>query len=163
MMMNIQSLTIGTKHFQHNLIQGPLAGYSCAPFRKLFYRYTAPAYCVTEMISAHDLVYKRHQTIRYLWRDSVEKQLCYQLSGNCPVILREAVKIVTDAGADLIDLNCGCPKPKIRKKQCGSYLLSQPAQIARLIEAMKIFYPCTDYLKNPHKWIKQRELSFNSG
>ncbi|MBS0351222.1 MAG: tRNA-dihydrouridine synthase family protein [Proteobacteria bacterium] len=135
--MIIRDLIIGSKHFRHNLIQGPLAGYSCAPFRKLFYRYAAPAYCVTEMISAYDLVYNRHRSMRYLWRDPVEEQLCYQLSGNCPVILSEAVKIVTDAGADLIDLNCGCPKSKIRKKHCGSYLLAQPTQIARLVAAMK--------------------------
>lgn len=133
----IKPLTIGTKTFKHNLIQGPLAGYSCAPFRKLFYQYTPPAYCVTEMISAHDLVHNKNFSSRYLWRDPVEKFLCYQLSGNCANTLRTAAQIVTDLGADIIDLNCGCPKPKIRKKQCGSYLLNQPDHIGELIMAMK--------------------------
>ncbi len=133
----IRPLSIGAKRFPHNLIQGPLAGYSCAPFRKLFYQYTPPAYCVTEMISALDVVRNHKLTSRYLWRDPVEQQLCYQLSGNSPEILSEAAAIVTDLGADLIDLNCGCPKPKIRKKSCGSYLLSQPQHIAHLVEAMK--------------------------
>lgn len=133
----IKPLVIGSKTFAHNLIQGPLAGYSCAPFRKLFYQFAAPAYCVTEMISAQDLVYGKKSNSRYLWRDPIEKNVCYQLSGNCSDTLRKAAAIVTDLGADLIDLNCGCPKPKIRKKQCGSYLLSMPQHIAEIIVAMK--------------------------
>src|SRR5258707_100366 len=107
---------IGSLAFKHNLVQGPLAGYSCAPFRKLFYQFTAPAYCVTQMISANDLVRNKNFRSRYVWRDPVEERLCYQLSGNCPTTLRAATAIATDLGADLIDLNCGCPKPKIRKK-----------------------------------------------
>jgi tRNA-dihydrouridine synthase B len=133
----IKPLSIGTKCFPHNLIQGPLAGYSCAPFRKLFYQYTPPAYCVTEMISALEVVRNRKSILRYLWRDPVEQQLCYQLSGNNAEILGEAAAIVTDLGADMIDLNCGCPKPKIRRKFCGSYLLGQPPHIAHLVERMK--------------------------
>lgn len=133
----IKPLTIGTKTFAHNLIQGPLAGYSCAPFRKLFYQYTPPAYCVTEMISAHDIVHNKNYRSRYVWRDPAERFLCYQLSGNCMNTLRTAAAMVTDLGADLIDLNCGCPKPKMRKKHCGSYLLDHPNQVAELIMAMK--------------------------
>jgi len=134
---SIKPLVIGSKIFEHNLIQGPLAGYSCAPFRKLFYQFTAPAYCVTEMISAQELVRNQKLNSRYVWRDPQETHLCYQLSGNCPDTLRKAAIIVTDLGADLIDLNCGCPKPKIRKKQCGSYLLSTPQHIAEIVAAMK--------------------------
>lgn len=133
----IKPFVIGPKIFDHNLIQGPLAGFSCAPFRKLFYQFTAPAYCVTEMISAKDLIRSKKLNSRYIWRDPAEKNLCYQLSGNCPHTLSEAASIVTGLGADLIDLNCGCPKPKIRKKQCGSYLLSVPEHIAEIIAAMK--------------------------
>lgn len=133
----IRPLTIRSLTFDHNLIQGPLAGYSCAPFRKLFYQFTAPAYCVTEMISAQDLVRNKNLNSRYLWRDPAEKYLCYQLSGNCPSTLSQAARLVADLGADLIDLNCGCPKPKIRKKQCGSYLLQHPQQIAELVAAMR--------------------------
>lgn len=133
----LKPLVIGSKTFDHNLIQGPLAGYSSAPFRKLFYQFTPPAYCVTEMISAKSLVGNKNFNSRYLWRDPAEKNLCYQLSGNCAQTLREATRIVTDLGADLIDLNCGCPKPKIRKKQSGSYLLSKPDQIAEIVAAMK--------------------------
>ena len=133
----IKPLTIGSLTFKHNLIQGPLAGYSCAPFRKLFSQFTAPAYCVTEMISAQDLVRNKNFRSRYVWRDPAEERLCYQLSGNCPATLRAATAIVTDLGADLIDLNCGCPKPKIRKKKCGSYLLNQPQRIAEIVAAMK--------------------------
>ncbi len=135
--MSIKSLQIGQLHFASNLIQGPLAGYSCAPFRKLFSQFLAPAYSVTEMISAQDLIHRGNKKSRYLYRDPVEKYLCYQLAGHSPQVLKEATAMVSDLGADLIDLNCGCPKPKIRQKKSGSYLLSTPYHIAKIVEAMK--------------------------
>jgi tRNA-dihydrouridine synthase B len=133
----MKPLVIGSLSFAHHLIQGPLAGYSCAPFRKLFSQFSAPAYCVTEMISALDLTRHKNLHSRYLWRDPAEERLCYQLSGNCPTTLRAATAIVSDLGADLIDLNCGCPKQKIRKKKCGSYLLTQPQLIGEIVANMK--------------------------
>lgn len=89
------------------------------------------------MMSAKDLVSKGPRPNRYLYRDPLEKYLCYQLSGNDPVILAEACRIVDDLGADLIDLNGGCPKAKIRKKGAGSYLLGQSAKLGQILSAMR--------------------------
>lgn len=133
--MSIKHLKIGQLALNNNLIQGPLAGYSCAPFRLITYRYGQPAYCATEMISAKDLI--KQQRKRYIWKAPNEGVVSYQLSGNNPYELAEAAKIVTDAGANLIDLNCGCPVTKIRAKGCGSKLLSQPTKIAALVESIK--------------------------
>lgn len=120
------------------IIQGPLAGVSCAPFRVLTWRYSEPLYCCTEMISCKTLI---HQPLyaqqRFIRKDPREKKLCYQLSANDPAELALATKIVTDYGADLIDLNCGCPKTKIRKKGSGSALLKNPSDLFKLIQAMK--------------------------
>lgn len=74
---------------------------------------------------------------RFINRSPLEKKLCVQLSGDNPVEIGEAVKRVTDWGADLIDLNCGCPKKKIRSKGTGSRLLSSPQKLFQLITAMK--------------------------
>lgn len=63
--------------------------------------------------------------------------MCFQLSGTDPLELAEAVKRVTDAGADLIDLNCGCPVKKIRSRGAGSKLLTNPVLLGQLITAMK--------------------------
>ncbi len=135
--MYSKSLSIGNLVFANNLIQGPLAGYSCAPFRRLFYHFQAPAYCCSEMISAQDLVQNKKSKKRFVFRDSLEKYLSYQLGGYEITYLKEAAQYLADLGADLIDINCGCPKPKIRKKRMGSYLLDHPYHVSKIIEAIK--------------------------
>lgn len=128
---------IGALTLPNRLIQGPLAGYSCAPFRQLFYRYTPPAYCVSEMISAHDALNKHQPESRYLYRAPEEARLCYQLSGNEPSIVAAAAVRMQALGADLIDLNCGCPKAKIRKKGAGSALLDEPDRLLDIIRSVR--------------------------
>jgi tRNA-dihydrouridine synthase B len=130
-------LKFGQLEIPHRLIQGPLAGYSCAPMRELFSYYSAPAYAVSEMISAKDVLSKHHTTSRYLYRSPLEGLLAYQLSGNNPTELSLAAKKCQLLGADLIDLNCGCPKEKIRKKGAGSALLEKPYQLKTIIHSIK--------------------------
>jgi len=74
---------------------------------------------------------------RYIHKDSTEGPVCFQLAGSDPIEVGEAAKMVTDCGADLIDLNCGCPVPKIRRKGAGSSLLTAPQQLYQLIYALK--------------------------
>lgn len=129
--------SIGGLRLSNRLIQGPLAGFSCAPFRQLFYQYSPPAYCVSEMISAKDVLDKHQPDSRYLFRAPEERVLCYQLSGNNPLVLVDAAHRVQALGADLIDLNCGCPKPKIRKKGAGSALLDEPQRLFEIVRAVR--------------------------
>lgn len=131
------SFRIGSLTLPNRLIQGPLAGYSCAPFRQLFYRYTPPAYCVSEMISSQDVLHKHQPNSRYLYRAREEARLCYQLSGHDPAIVAAAAVRLQALGADLIDLNSGCPKAKIRKKNAGSALLDTPARLLDIIRAVR--------------------------
>jgi tRNA-dihydrouridine synthase B len=134
----IQALTLGNKTFPVNVIQGPLAGVSCAPFRKLTWRYSHPAFSCTEMMSCKTLLHQppaAHQ--RFVAKDPHEGPVCFQLSSTDPKELAEATQRVTDYGADLIDLNCGCPVKKIRSKGAGSSLLMQPDKLFHLIRAMK--------------------------
>ena len=81
-----KKLKIGKLTLANRLIQGPLAGFSCAPFRELVYQFTAPAYTLTEMISAHDVVHKHSLNSRYLYRAPQEKRLCYQIAGTHPAL-----------------------------------------------------------------------------
>lgn len=129
--------SIGELLLPHRLIQAPLAGISCGAFRALFSLYESPAYCVTEMISAKDLIKKKDKDSRYVKRAPDEGRLCYQLSGNDETMLAEASAYVASLGADLIDLNMGCPKPKIRQKGAGSKLIEEPERIFRLLSAMR--------------------------
>jgi len=134
----IRPLSLGSIVYPHNIIQGPLAGISCAPFRLLTTRYGAPAFCCTEMISCKTLLHQPvHFQKRFIEKDPAEGPVCFQLSSNDPAELAEATKRVTDYGADLIDLNCGCPVGKIRKTGRGSALLMNPNRLYGLIRAMK--------------------------
>ena len=134
----IKSLVVGKKQFSVNLIQGPLAGVSSAPFRKLTTRYSQPAFACTEMISCKTLIHQSDDFLRrFIYKDPEEKTLCFQLSGTDPMELSKAVSKATQLGADLIDLNCGCPVKKIRSRGAGSRLLSQPSRLYQLMIAMK--------------------------
>lgn len=134
----IRPLQLGNQHFPINIIQGPLAGVSCAPFRALTWRYSQPAFSCTEMISSKTII---HEPLlsqrRFISKDPTEGPVCFQLSANNPTDLAEATKRVTDYGADLIDLNCGCPVNKIRKKGAGSSLLMDSSKLYAMITAMK--------------------------
>src|SRR5690349_14002979 len=104
-------------NFSSNIIQGPLAGVSSAPFRRLIWKYSQPAFSCTEMISAKTLIHGDEDLKkRFITIAPDEGPVCFQLSGNNPIEIGEAVKRVTDAGASVIDLNCGCPVNKIRSK-----------------------------------------------
>jgi tRNA-dihydrouridine synthase B len=134
----LQALTVGNKQFATNIIQGPLAGISCAPFRLLTWQYGKPAFSCTEMISCKTLIHQSSAAQqRFIQKDPAEGPVCFQLSGTDPEELAEAVKIATDCGADLIDLNCGCPVKKIRSRGAGSKLLTNTAKLYHLIQAMK--------------------------
>lgn len=131
------SFQIGSLTIPNRLIQGPLAGYSCAPFRELFNQFTAPGFCVSEMSSANDVLHKHDQQSRYIYRSPHEKLLAYQISGTDDVILAKAAAWLQNFGADLIDINCGCPKTKIRKKGAGSALLESPDKLIKIIRAVR--------------------------
>jgi nifR3 family TIM-barrel protein len=133
-----QILQLGNKSFSSNLIQGPLAGVSCAPFRRLIWQYSQPAFACTEMISCNTLIHQsKFAYQRFVKKDPLEKNLCFQLSGSDAKAIGEATKIATALGADLIDLNCGCPVKKIRSRGAGSSLLTSPTRLFQLITAMK--------------------------
>ncbi|MCC5791480.1 MAG: tRNA-dihydrouridine synthase family protein [Legionellaceae bacterium] len=132
-----QSWHIGSLQLPNRLIQGPLAGYSCAPFRALFAQFHYPAYCVSEMMSAYDVVHKDRPGSRFLYRSDKEPRLACQIAGQDPVLMADAAQKLAEWGADLIDINCGCPKRKIRKKGAGSALLDEPAKLLRIVQSVK--------------------------
>lgn len=134
----LNPLVLGQTSYSSNLIQGPLAGISCAPFRVLTTRYSQPAFSCTEMISCKTLLHQSSAAQkRLVMKDPEEGPLCFQLAGSDPNELALATKMVSDLGADLINLNCGCPVKKIRRKGAGSSLLLEPLKLSQMIHAMK--------------------------
>jgi tRNA-dihydrouridine synthase B len=134
----ISPLILGQQSFPNNIIQGPLAGISCAPFRRLVRQFGEPAFSCTEMISCKTLIYQDLKTQRRFTEiDPQEGPVSFQLASSDPLELAEGVKKVTDLGANLVDLNCGCPVKKIRNKGAGSSLLIDAPKLYQLICAMK--------------------------
>ena len=127
----------------HELIQnspfiaGPLAGYSHKVYRELIHSFGGIAYGTTEMISAQSIIQNSRHLRRLTSRSENEHTLCYQLASACPHEAGKATAILSDLGADIIDLNCGCPKPKIRKKGQGSALLNDPQLLSRMLKSMR--------------------------
>ncbi len=111
---------------------------TCASFRLPIWQYSQPAFTYSEMISANALI-KNHQFTlkRLLYKDPLEGPVAFQLFGSGEFELAAATKILTDCGADLIDLNCGCSVPKVRGNGSGSALLMDPNKLYNILSAMR--------------------------
>jgi nifR3 family TIM-barrel protein len=114
----------------------PLAGISNLPFR-LIARSQGCAMAYTEMISANGLVRKTSRTYEYLKTAPDDRPLGVQIFGADPEIMAEAARIAADGGADLIDINMGCPVKKVVKTGAGAVLMKKPDLAARIVEAVK--------------------------
>ena len=114
----------------------PLAGISNLPFR-LIARSLGCGLAYTEMISANGLVRKTAKTFEYLETCADDHPLGAQLFGADPEIVVQASRIIADNGADLIDINMGCPVKKVIKTGSGVILMKDPNRVARIIDSVK--------------------------
>lgn len=126
---------IGNVEIAGRSVLAPLAGVGDPPFRKICKRYGA-SLIYTEFVSAQGLLQKNRYTKAMLELNDDEHPVGIQLFGHEPEHLAKASKFVQDAGADFVDLNCGCPERKIVSTGAGAALLSDPDLIARIVEAM---------------------------
>jgi tRNA-dihydrouridine synthase B len=117
-------------------ILAPLAGISNLPFR-LIARSFGCALAYTEMISANGLIRKTDKTFDYLKTCAEDKPLGVQIFGADPELMAQAAGIVADHGADLVDINMGCPVRKVIKAGAGAILMNDPERIARIVAAVK--------------------------
>lgn len=115
----------------------PLAGYTDLPFRNVVKKFGADL-TVSEMISSNALAYGSAKTIKMLERSPNEDPYSVQIAGADDEIVRRAVEVLnTVEEIDIIDLNCGCPVPKIVCHGSGSALLNDLPRMARIIETIK--------------------------
>ncbi len=119
------------------LFLAPLAGFTDLPFRKVVKNFGVDV-TVSEMISSNALVYNSKKTLKMLQKADNETPYIVQIAGNDPNIIKEAVLILNDMeGIDGIDLNCGCPVPKVVRQGSGSALLKDLSKMGRIIETIK--------------------------
>ena len=122
----------GINSLKGKALLAPLAGISNLPFR-LIARSLGCALAYTEMISANGLIRKTAKTFEYLKTCADDHPLGAQIFGADPEIMAEAACIVANSGADLIDINMGCPVKKVIKTGAGAILMKDPDRVARII------------------------------
>lgn len=129
-------MKIGPHSLRTPLVLAPMAAVSELPFRRIALGMGA-GLAPTELVSAEGLVRNSARTLRYLRRDaSVERPFCVQLFGGDPGRVAEGAKVARDHGAEVVDLNMGCPVPKVTRGGGGAALMADPARAAAMVAAV---------------------------
>ena len=128
-------LQIGSVTLENNIILGPMAGVSDLPFRVLCSEMGAGMVCM-EMISAKAILYKNRNTNMLLEIHPNEHPVSLQLFGSEPDIMARAVEMIKDRPYDILDVNMGCPVPKIVGNGEGSALMKNPKLIEDIVAAL---------------------------
>lgn len=118
-----------------NIILAPMAGCTDYAFRKIC-KSKGATYLYTEMISAKALWYKDEKTKKLLFTDPSEKPIAVQLFGHDPAIMAYGAKTVRDMGYEFIDINAGCPVPKIVNNGEGSALMNNPKLLYDIVKSV---------------------------
>ena len=129
----LKPITIGDITVKNNVFLAPLAGYTNYPFRLICSQFGA-GLCYTEMVSAKGLKYGSENTKELLYTSKEEGVAAAQLFGSDPDILRAACESEELAAFPIIDINMGCPVPKIYKNGEGSALLENPRLAEKIVE-----------------------------
>ena len=130
----IKTLQIGNVTLENNLILAPMAGVTDLPFRLLCKEQGAGLLCM-EMVSAKAILYKNKNTEELLSIDSRENPVSLQLFGSDPAIMGEIAKQIEERPFDILDINMGCPVPKVVNNGDGSALMKNPVLAGKIIEA----------------------------
>ena len=130
----IKPLQIGNVTLENNLILAPMAGVTDLPFRLLCKEQGAGLLCM-EMVSAKAILYKNKNTEELLSIDPRENPVSLQLFGSDPVIMGEIAKQIEERPFDILDINMGCPVPKVVNNGDGSALMKNPVLAGKIIEA----------------------------
>ena len=112
-----------------------MAGVSVQAFRRQGRRFGAGLVC-SEMVSCAGLQYKNERTLGYLRIAADEHPLAVQIFGSEPGVMAEAARMVEDAGADIVDINFGCPVRKVTKTGAGAHCLEEPARACAIVESV---------------------------
>jgi tRNA-dihydrouridine synthase B len=126
---------IGDVEIPGRLVLAPMAGVSVQAFRRQGRRFGAGLVC-SEMVSVAGIHHRNERTLGYLRVGTDERPLAIQIFGSDPVAMAEAARFVEAAGADIVDMNFGCPVKKVTKTGAGASLLDDPDHACRLVQAV---------------------------
>jgi nifR3 family TIM-barrel protein len=128
-------VAIGSLALSGNLFLAPVAGYSDRAFRSVCIDRGADFTC-TEMVSSEALIRSRERTEPLLARAENETRYAAQLFGADPDVMYRAALLLAPWRPDVVDINCGCPVPKVVKTGAGSALMRSPETLGRIVEAV---------------------------
>jgi tRNA-dihydrouridine synthase B len=131
-----QRMRIGNLQLKNNVFLAPMAGITDLPFRTIA-RSFGCGIAYTEMVSAIGLARKMEKTLRYIASNPSDRPLGIQVFGKEPEVLAEAAKIAEQCGADLIDLNMGCPVKKVVKTGAGAALMKDPLRAGAVMREIR--------------------------
>jgi len=147
---------IGPYQLKNNLVVAPMAGVTDRPFRQLCKKMGA-GLAVSEMVTSNSLLYGSEKTLRRANHEGEVEPKSVQIAGADPKMLAEAAKYNVDNGAQIIDINMGCPAKKVCNVMAGSALLKDEPLVAQILEAVvkAVNVPVT--LKTRTGWDKQNK------
>lgn len=128
-------LRIGDVKLENNLLLAPMAGVTDLPFRMLC-KEQGCGLLYTEMVSAKAILYKNKNTAELLKVGDGERPIAVQLFGSDPKIMSEMAKLIEPGPFDIIDINMGCPVPKVVNNGEGSALMKEPKLVEEILTAM---------------------------
>ena len=129
-------MKIGKVTLASPFVVAPMAGMTDTAFRRLVKRHGGCGLVVTEMVSSEGLVRGIDRTLEYAEYTEEERPVSIQIFGGDPARMAAAAQIVEGMGADIVDVNMGCPVPKIAKHSAGCSLMRDPGHAASVIGAM---------------------------
>jgi nifR3 family TIM-barrel protein len=129
-------LKIGSIELESPFVVSPMAGMTDTAFRRLVKRQGGCGLVVSEMVSSEGLVRGIDRTLEYAEYTEEERPVSIQIFGGEPAKMAEAARVVEQMGANIVDVNMGCPVPKIAKHNAGCSLMREPEHAAAIIAAM---------------------------
>ena len=129
-------MKIGPIELESPFVVSPMAGMTDTAFRRLVKRQGGCGLVVSEMVSSEGLVRGIDRTLEYAEYTEEERPVSIQIFGGEPAKMAEAARVVEQMGANIVDVNMGCPVPKIAKHNAGCSLMREPAHAAEIIAAM---------------------------
>ena len=132
----MSKVRIGSEALDSPFVVAPMAGMTDSAFRRLVKRHGGCGLVVTEMVSSEGLVRGIDRTLEYAEYTEEERPVSIQIFGGDPQKMADAAEIVEGLGANIVDVNMGCPVPKISRHNAGCSLMREPQHAAAVIEAM---------------------------
>src|SRR5437763_9154244 len=126
---------IGPVQIPSRLVLAPMAGVSVQAFRRQGRRFGAGLVC-SEMVSCAGIEHRNERTLGYLRVAVDEHPLAIQIFGSDPPVMAEAARMVVAAGADIVDINFGCPVRKVTKTGAGATLLDEPDRACAIVSSV---------------------------